>query len=430
MLAFWLAVSTAVQAQQYVFRAFRQAEGLKNLAINDLAPDRHGFLWVATENGVYRFLGAGFERFGPEQGIAELNVRAVLVAPDDTVWAATLANLYHWDGDRFVAAAHDPIPIASWNDIVVEDAHHLLIVKEAQLYRLEHDDQNRMISLLPVFSGSQVTDRPDLAKVSSVSVVHDPAASVQVWIGCGKKLCSWVEPDTAAGMRPPPGKIEEWGEKQGLASVPWESVFLDRAGTLWARGRNYVAVLPPLARRFVDRSIPGSTGGSVYAHAAFIQDREGRVLAPAEDGIARWDGSRWGSIGKANGLQVTGSVVRMVFDTAGDPWIATRGDGLLEWAGYDYWEGWNDTATLPSADVWTIVPSSDRVYLGTDKGPAWVDLRTGNAGALSHLRPWPFGPLYTLGANKDGTLWGGTKSASVLVIDPRSGNTKQTATLP
>ena len=128
--------------------------------------------------------------------------------------------------------------------------------------------------------------------------------------------------------------------------------------------------------------------------------------------------------------QLTGSVVRMVFDAAGDPWIATRGDGLLDWVGYENWEGWNDTSALPSADVWTIVPWRDRVVFGTDKGAAWIDMRTGNAGTLTELRPWPFGPLYTLGANRDGTLWGGTKSAFVLVIDPRTGKTRQTATLP
>jgi hypothetical protein len=94
-LAFWLTLSTAMQAQQYVFRAFRQAEGLKNLAVNDLATDRQGFFWVATENGLYRLLGSGFERFGPEQGIAELNIRAVLVDPAGTVWAATFSDLYH-----------------------------------------------------------------------------------------------------------------------------------------------------------------------------------------------------------------------------------------------------------------------------------------------------------------------------------------------
>ena len=272
MLALWLAVCAAMQAQQYVFRAFRQAEGLKNLAINDLAADRRGFLWVATENGVYRFLGSGFERFGPEQGIAEPNVRAVLVAPDGTVWAATLGNLYRWDGHRFEAAGRDPIPLASWNDMVQEDAHHLLIVKGTRLYRLEYDDRSRMVSFLPVFSGSQVRDAPDLAQVSSVSVVDDPAAGVEVWIGCGTKLCSWAERDRGSGVRPP-GKVMEWGVEQGLANIPWESVFLDHAGTLWTRGRDRVAVLPRQARRFVDRGIPGTTAGSVYGHGPFIEDR-------------------------------------------------------------------------------------------------------------------------------------------------------------
>ena len=67
VLACLLAFSAAAQAQQYVFRAFRQAEGLNNLGISSLETDRNGFLWMGTENGVYRFLGSGFERYGAEQ---------------------------------------------------------------------------------------------------------------------------------------------------------------------------------------------------------------------------------------------------------------------------------------------------------------------------------------------------------------------------
>ncbi len=420
-----------MQAQQYVFRAFRQAEGLKNLAINDLAADHHGFFWVATENGLYRLLGSGFERFGPEQGIAELNVRAVLVTPDDTVWAATFSNLYRWDGHRFVAAGSRPIPIASRSNIVVEDARHLLIVDGKYLYRLEHDDRGRMISFLPVFSASQETAMPDLALVSSVNVVRSPATGAHIFVGCGKKLYSWVDRETASGLHLPPDKIVEWGNEQGLPDDLWEGVFLDHAGTLWAGGRNHVAVLLRQSRRFADRSIPGSSAGNPYLHAPFIEDQEGRVLVPSEDGIARWDGSRWRNVGRANGLPLTGRVVRIVFDTAGDPWIATYGDGLFNWVGYENWEGWNDTASLPSAVIWAIVPSrGDRVFLGTDKGPAWINTRTGNAGSLSQLRPWPFGQLFTLGTNNDGTLWGGTNSAAVLHIDPANGKTLQIAKLP
>src|SRR5208337_4320308 len=79
VLAAFLALSAGLQAQQYVFRAYRQAEGLKNLAVNAMTTDRNGFLWAATENGAYRFLGSSFQRFGPEQGIAEVDIRDLVV---------------------------------------------------------------------------------------------------------------------------------------------------------------------------------------------------------------------------------------------------------------------------------------------------------------------------------------------------------------
>jgi len=123
-----LAMSASMQAQQYVFRAYRQPEGLKNLAVSSLAKDRFGYLWMGTENGVYRFLGSGFERFGPEQGIAELTILDVISDPAGTVWVTTNKNLYRWDGHRFLEAGRDPIPTAGSQRVAVEDAHHLLVV--------------------------------------------------------------------------------------------------------------------------------------------------------------------------------------------------------------------------------------------------------------------------------------------------------------
>src|SRR5208283_5680261 len=97
LLTCWLLFLTGLQAQQYVFHVYRQAEGLKNIAINGMARDRDGFLWLATENGVYRFQGASFEQYGPEQGISELDVRDIVADPEGTVWVGTDENLYRWD---------------------------------------------------------------------------------------------------------------------------------------------------------------------------------------------------------------------------------------------------------------------------------------------------------------------------------------------
>ena len=42
-------------AQRYNFQTFGFDDGLKNLAIERILQDREGFLWVATQNGLFRF---------------------------------------------------------------------------------------------------------------------------------------------------------------------------------------------------------------------------------------------------------------------------------------------------------------------------------------------------------------------------------------
>jgi ligand-binding sensor domain-containing protein len=223
-----------------------------------------------------------------------------------------------------------------------------------------------------------LTANPSLGKISSVNIVNDPSRGVEVWMGSGKKLYSWLDQERSATVETAGGNLTEWDSNRGLDEDYWEGILLDRSGTLWAGGLRRVAALTRGAARFVDRSIPGSTQGSAYAHAPLVEDREGRVLAPADDGIARWDGRHWQIVGHGNGLQIMTHVEGMTFDTTGDLWMGTLGDGLYQWAGYRDWEGWSQPQGLPSSAVWTVLPSKDqRIYVGTDKGPAWIDPRDG-----------------------------------------------------
>jgi len=425
----------AVQAQQYVFHPYRQAEGLKNLAVNGLARDRDGFLWVGTENGVYRFIGSSFQQFGREQGIAEPDIRSIVADPAGTVWVGTVENLYRWDGKRFLPAGSARIHVLGYQSIVVEDASHLLVVDQYRLYRLEHDAGGRMVSYKPVFGDRQVAANPDLGQVSSVSVVNQSLSGSRAWIGCGKKLCSWldgeIDNEFLGRAQGRDGTVTEWGEDQGLFADDWQAVLLDRAGTLWAAGRKHVAVLPLGASRFAEREIPGSDPENIYGHAPLIEDREGRVLVPASDGVARWNGSAWQMVSRTNGLLHNSHVSGMAFDAAGDLWLGSRGDGLYNWTGYADWEGWGIEQGLPSASVWSIVADrQDRVVVGTDKGPAWIDPRSGAGGALFQGARWSYGQIGAMGWNRDGSLWASTFSGALLRIDPRTGRTEQTARLP
>jgi ligand-binding sensor domain-containing protein len=81
--------------------------------------------------------------------------------------------------------------------------------------------------------------------------------------------------------------------------------------------------------------------------------------------------------------------------------------------------------------IWSVLPvSADRVLVGTEKGPAWINPRTGEAGSLSSVRPWTYGQVDVMGLAADGSVWATTFSGAVLRIDPKTGKTEQTAKLP
>ncbi|MGB9409321.1 MAG: two-component regulator propeller domain-containing protein, partial [Terracidiphilus sp.] len=202
-------------------RAFRQTEGLQNVSIDSLTTDSSGFLWMGTENGVYRFIGSGFERYGAEQGIAEPYVLDVIADSNGAIWASTEENLYRWNGQRFLSAGRDPIRIEGQRQMAVEDERHLLVVEKGHIYRLEHDAEGRMLSFLPLFSDRMLASMPDLGKVFSLSVVHDLHSGVRIWAGCGNGLCSWLGGESGGAAQPRDGGVTEWGKDKGLAADLW-----------------------------------------------------------------------------------------------------------------------------------------------------------------------------------------------------------------
>ena len=60
------------------FRTYGTEAGMGNLAAMRLAQDAAGFLWVATQDGVYRYDGNRFARFGLGEGLPSSYV------PNDT----------------------------------------------------------------------------------------------------------------------------------------------------------------------------------------------------------------------------------------------------------------------------------------------------------------------------------------------------------
>src|ERR1035438_7893016 len=96
-----LACSAPSHAAHYSFKHYLQDSGLTNLAVNTINQDRNGFLWVATDNGLFRYNGRRFRRFGREEGLPQDDVTALTVSAAGTVWAGTPVGIAYLSGSRF-----------------------------------------------------------------------------------------------------------------------------------------------------------------------------------------------------------------------------------------------------------------------------------------------------------------------------------------
>ena len=100
-LLVWMAGAAAVEGQQYRFHYYGTEDGLTNLAVKVLFQDRTGFLWAATENGLFRYDGQRFRHYGSVEGLPRDVILSLGEAPDGSLLVGTRAGLYQQKGEGF-----------------------------------------------------------------------------------------------------------------------------------------------------------------------------------------------------------------------------------------------------------------------------------------------------------------------------------------
>jgi len=78
VLGFLLTVNNCF-SQQYNVRTYSFKEGLNTYNIKKVLQDKYGFIWLATQDGVYRYDGTSFESFRTS-GNADINVRGNFIS--------------------------------------------------------------------------------------------------------------------------------------------------------------------------------------------------------------------------------------------------------------------------------------------------------------------------------------------------------------
>jgi diguanylate cyclase (GGDEF)-like protein len=400
ILSWWLVlccISTNPSlAQRYSVRGYSQ--GLGNLNITCVTQDRTGYLWVGTQNGLYRYDGGQFTRYGTAEGMPDRIIDNLFVGPDGTLWISTTAGVYFQRQDGRFSAVALPVPLnefthptgttfaANRPDQVVTAASGTAVL----LQRLGVDEW--------------VAKPMHLEGGSIWSVLYGPDNSL--WYGCGKDLCRFVG-----------SKTTKMRARLGLPEEEWQVMMRSRSGRIWLRGQFHIGELTSDGRRFDLRDFATSQVSEPYPSLA--EDAQGRILTTRETSLALWEKDHWRMVTEQNGLSPF--ELQCVFvDREGSVWMGVVGHGLMRWVGEDRWEAYTAADGLRDNLVWAVLRDHrGRLWIGTESGLNWIP-KGGN-----NPKPWnpPGIDVARAGAlelSADGALWVGTMTGTLTRIDPRT----------
>ena len=398
-------------AQHYTFS--RPAAGMDNLNVDCIAQDNAGFLWIGTENGLYRYDGSQFRKYGPADGLNARTVQSVFSASDGTLLVGTTAGIYFQLSNGSFDEILPPNPSSRFSQRIGSvftaiAPGQVVAADRSGAFLLRRSTPDKWTAEPMNFGQLQVQDSPIW------SVLAGPGGAL--WFGCGSDLCLFDH-----------GKTIHWGAALHLPPEQWLHLLLSRDGHLWIRGASHLgevmprdtrapsgqALVPGPALQYQARDLPGRAIAEPYD--ALVLDAQGQVAASQGPAFGLWEKGKWRMVTARNGL-TDFDISALFADREGSLWIAALGHGLQRWVGQDQWEALTTTEGLTDGIVWaSLRDQNGGFWIGTESGLDWVP-----AGS-SVVKPWTDAGIETpramsLAESPDGTVWLGSAAGKLVRI--------------
>ena len=366
---------------RYVFKTYAEDDGLLNLSPVALLQDRSGFIWVGTQDGLYRFEGRTFTRFGVDDGLPSSRIYCLHETADGRIFVGTRTGLARWDGGRFAAlGAKAGLPETTVYSIASDST--LLFVGTARgLY----------LSLAELFHVDARKDGPETA----VTGLHVDPRGV-LFLGRGGTL-----------YRREGSLAVEFGSTKALPPLDRiDATLTDAEGRLYVRTPTRLLMLDRGGLGFVsvDDALPPAVGvGSLSL------DPTGALLIPTRSGLARRDATGTKLLGRTQGLE-SETVLSALVDREGSFWMGLAGVGLLRRLGNGSFTAWDEAAGLAHDVVWSIVRGKTRhraLWVGTQDGLSRID-EDGTIHTIRERDGLAGNVVVALAAAEDGGVWAGS----------------------
>ena len=382
---------------RFMFRTYAQDEGLLDPSVECVLQDHVGFLWAGTDDGLFRFDGRGFTKFGREQGLPQTRIYQLYETADGRLYAATAAGLARFQGRGFVvvggktlgsfAVSHQGVASDAAGTVYVGTDHGLFFGKDD---RYAEDKE------------------ADAVGEGAVGGVHVDAAGA-LYFARGGLL-----------FRKESGRVVEFGRPRGLPSGETiDEVRSDEKGRLWVRTVKHLYLLPKGGQKF-ERDDEGLPESSEVGRLAF--DDRGELLVPTVQGLAFRQAGAWRLIGRREGLSSDAALSALV-DREGSLWVGLLGGGLDRRLGRGEFTNWTRSDGLSQEVVWAVVRQKSvsgpgALWVGTEQGLNRLDPVSGDVRRFGVEDGLGGNTVNTLAAGSDGSVWIGSWPGGVTRLMP------------
>ncbi|HXC16637.1 MAG TPA: diguanylate cyclase [Holophagaceae bacterium] len=362
----------------YGFKSYGGDQGLTTLAVSVMTQDEAGFLWVGTEDGLFRYDGESFHRFGTQDGLPDTNIAALAPAADGSLWVLTKAGLARFAGGRFVALTKaSGLPAT---DRLIMSGPAMVCDAQSRLW---------IATLRGLYLGGPSGFWP------VEGLPKAPTACVWINPSDGTVLTAQVEGRIFHSL---PGGA--WAEAK--LPVPHEknvaqALVQDTEGRTWARGDGFIVRFDRDWKHAV-QDLSKLLPLKPLRDFSLFADARGRVWAPTQSGLDCFQGDGGFLLDDSWGLPGSwaGSVL---VDSEGSLWVGSEGvhrvQGRMRWTASTRRQG------LPSDTIWAIARTEDgRVWAGTQGG-----LALGSSNGWSVVPDTKGQPVIALLADAAGGLW-------------------------
>ena len=389
--------ASALYGQRYNFKFYGEEEGLQSLAVQVVLQDRAGFLWVGTQNGLFRYDGNRFAGFGKTDGLPDAHIESLHESIDGTLWVGTRFGLARRDKEHFEKVPlGGTVGIVGREGIASDSAGNLYVATEHGLVTGTASPKGLQFGLI---KNPQSAGNP-----AATSVYVDPKG--QVWFGCGAGLCILEK-----------GLAHETGADLGLPAQRWDAILGDLEGNLWVRSEKFLYERAAGGRFVARGGLPESTNST----PTLALDPGGRLLTQTYRGLARQTESGWEIIGARDGL-TSNDISTVIQDREGSIWVGLLGSGLARWLGYNEWQNWGEAEGLSRESTWSIVrDTGGRLWVGSLFGLNYAENVGGKLVWRQQALPGVDGFIRTMAQGPDGTLWIGTDPNGLLALNRKTG---------